>query len=277
VTVLDVRADDGPRHKDLLMSEFTLPSYDTGRRWRFDWILPALFQPRRGFATIAAADSAVWQTPILILALTGLVRTLVAGSLRAAAAASGEMQFPQGWEWYTPEQQAQFQQAMSATSGPVFTYLLPAIMALLGVYLGWLILGWILHLILTMLGGRNSSQQALNVVAWALLPFALRDVVRIAAMWSSGQLLTDLGLSGFAPALDNNWGIYLAALLVYVDVYLIWHILLLGVGVRSGDNLGGPKAWTAVLITVLGLYALRALPALAAAQFSGLTVIRPFF
>ena len=271
------QADDGQCHKDVLMGDFSLPFHDIGRRWRFEWILPALFQPRRAFTEIAAADSAVWQTPILILALTGLMRTLVVGSLRAAAAASGEMQFPPGWEWYTPEQQAQFQQAMSATSGPVFTYLLPAIMALLGVYLGWLILGWILHLILTMLGGRNSSQQALNVVAWALLPFALRDLVRIAAMWSSGQLLTGPGLSGFAPALDNNWSIYLAALLVYADIYLIWHVILLGVGVRSGDNLGRSKAWTAVLITVLGLYAIRALPALAAAQFSGLTVIRPFF
>jgi len=259
------------------MNDSTIPSYIHGRRWRFEWALPVLFSPRRAFAQIVAADGAVWQTPILILLLTGLVRTLVAGSLRAAAAASGEIPLPVGWEWYTPEQQAQFMQAMSATSGPVFTYLLPAIMTLLGVYLGWLIIGWVLHLVLTLMGGRQSSEQALNITAWALLPFAIRDVVRIAAMWSGGQLLTNLGLSGFAPPLDNSWGVYLATLLVYVDIYLIWHIGLLLVGVSRGDGLGRGKVWTAVLVTILSLYALSALPALLMAQFEGLTVIRPFF
>jgi hypothetical protein len=259
------------------MSDSTIPAYTHGRRWRFEWALPVLFTPRRAFAQIVAADGAVWQTPILILLLTGLVRTLVAGGLRAAAAASGEIPLPAGWEWYTPEQQAQFMQAMSATSGPVFTYVLPAVMTLLAVYLGWLIVGWVLHLVLTLMGGRQSSEQALNIVAWALLPFAIRDVVRVVAMWNSGQLLTGLGLSGFAPPLDNNWAVYLAALLVYVDIYLIWHIGLLLTGVSRGDSLGRGKVWTAVLITIIGLYALSALPALLAAQFEGLTVIRPFF
>ncbi|MCB9419018.1 MAG: YIP1 family protein [Ardenticatenaceae bacterium] len=184
---------------------------------------------------------------------------------------------PPGFEYYTPEQQAQFYQAMSATSGPVFTYLLPAVMALLGVYLGWLVLGWVLHLILTMLGGRGSSRQVLNVAAWASLPFAIRSVVRIAAMWNSGQLLTYLGLSGFAPANDGALVLYLSSLLTHVDLYLFWFILLLGIGVRTGENLARFKGWTAVLLTVIFLTLLRAVPALLAAQFSDVTVIRPFF
>ena len=44
--------------------------------------------------------------------------------------------------------------------------------------------------------------------------------------------------------------------------------------VKTGWIIGG---LTAVFITILGLYLLRALPALLAAQFSDLTVIRPFF
>ena len=181
------------------MSDLSVSTYETASRWRFDWVLPVLFRPSRTFAGIVEMETAVWHTPILILVLTGLVNSLVEGGLKAAAAASGQISLPPGWEYYTPEQQAQFQQAMTATSGPVFTYLLPAVIAILGVYLGWLVLGWLLHLGLTLLGGRGSSQQVLNVTAWSLLPFALRDVVRIVAMWNSGQLLTSLGLSGFAP------------------------------------------------------------------------------
>jgi hypothetical protein len=259
------------------MSDLSISTYETAGRWRFDWVLPVLFKPGRTFARIVALETAVWHTPILILVLTGLVNSLVEGGLKAAAAASGQISFPPGWEFYTPEQQAQFQQAMTATSGPVFTYVLPAVVAILGVYLGWLLLGWLLHLGLTLLGGRLSSQQVLNVTAWSLLPFALRDVVRTMAMWNNGQPLTSLGLSGFAPVGEGSGLLYLAALLTFVDIYLLWHWLLLGKGLAAGANLSKVKTWTAVLFTVLVLFLLRGLPALISAQFSDLTVIRPFF
>jgi len=259
------------------MSDLAISTYEPGGRWRFNWVLPVLFQPRRAFARVVEMDTAVWHTPILILILTGLVRTLVDGGLKAAAAASGQITLPQGWEYYTPEQQAQFQQAMTATSGPVFTYLLPAVIAVVGIYLGWLLLGWLLHLGLTLLGGRLSSQQVLNVTAWSLLPFALRDVVRTVAMWNNGQTLTSLGLSGFAPAGEGTMMLYVAALLTFVDIYLLWHWLLLGIGLNAGANLSKLKTWTAVLLTVIVLFLLRGLPALISAQFSDLTVIRPFF
>jgi hypothetical protein len=246
-------------------------------RWRFDWLLPVLFRPRRAFARIARVETAVWQTPILLLILSGLILTLVGGSLRAASLAANPGAPPPGFEYYTPEQQAQLQQAMAATSGPVFTYLLPAVVTILGVYLGWLILGWIIHLGLTLVGGRGSSRQALNFVAWSLLPFVIRDSLRIIAMWLSGQPLATLGLSGFAPTGDGNLAIYLTALLGYVDIYLFWHIALLLIGAGAAENLRRAKVWGVVLVTILSLYLLRGLPALLAAQFSGLTVARPFF
>lgn len=261
------------------MNDLSLNSEELNGRWRFDWLLPALFQPRRTFARIAAAETAVWQTPILILILTGLIRTLVNGSVKAAAnlAAANSGAPPPGFEYYTPEQQAQLQQAMAATSGPVFTYLLPSVVAVIGIYLGWLILGWVIHLGLTLMGGRGSSRQALNIVAWTLLPFAIRDVVRIAAMWATGQPLTALGLSGFAPVGEGTSTIYLTALLSFVDIYLLWHILLLLIGVRAAEPISRAKAWSVALFTVIAFLLIRALPALIAAQFDGLTVVRPFF
>ncbi len=259
------------------MNDSLVSVYERAGRWRFDWVLPVLFRPRRTFAQMATLDTAVSQTPLLILAATALVHALVEGGLKASAAASGQMQYPPGWEYYTPEQQAQFMQAMTATSGPVFTYLLPGVTAVLGVYLGWIVLGWLLHLLLTLLGGRASSRQVLNVTAWALLPFAIRDVVRIVAMWGSGQQLSNLGLSGFAPVGEGLWFVFAAALLAGVDLYFFWHVWLLGVGARAGDQLSKTKAWTAVLFVTLLLFLLRGVPALIAAQFSDITVIRPFF
>ena len=259
------------------MNDVTIPLYESNSRWRFDWILPVLFRPRRTFAQMVQQETAVSHTPLFLLVLTALINALVIGGLKQAALASGQPVLPPGFEYYTPEQQAQYFQAANATSGPVFTYLLPAVMAVISVYVVWLVTGWVLHLLLTLMGGRNSSRQVLNLTAWAMLPFALRTVVRIVAMWLGGQQLTTLGLSGFAPTGEGNLPIFLTALLALVDIYLIWHIVLLIAAARAGDTLSRGKAITAVFITILGLYLLRALPALLAAQFSDLTVIRPFF
>ena len=261
------------------MNDISLDSGEQNGRWHFDWLLPALFQPRRAFVRITAVETAVWQTPILILILASLVRVLVAGSLKAAAnlAAANSGAPPPGFEYYTPEQQAQLQQAMAATSGPVFTYLLPAIVTILGVYLGWLFLSWVIHLGLTLVGGRGSSRQALNFVAWTLLPFAIRDVIRIVAMWISGQPLTALGLSGFGPAGDTAMSLYLTALLSFVDIFFVWHVILLLIGAHTAENISRAKAWGVVLLTIFLFTLLRALPAILAAQFSDLTVVQPFF
>lgn len=247
------------------------------RRWHFGLVLPALFQPRQTFARIVASDRSLVSTPLLVVMLFAVIAALLTGSIKEAAAASGQITLPPGFEWYTPEQQAQFMQAMTATSGPVFLYVLPTIVAVLGVIAGWLVVGWLLHLVLTLMGGRVPSRQTLNVVAWASLPFAVRHAVRAGFMLAEDQLIAYPGLSGFVTGDQGNAAIFAGALLALVDIYLIWHIVLLVFGVRAGDTLSRAKVWTAVLFTVVLVLILRALPALVAAQFSDITVVRPFF
>lgn len=246
-------------------------------RWHFGWVFPTLFQPRQTFQRIASMERGLVSTPLFLLALFAMGSALVRGTIREAALASGQMELPPGWEFYTPEMQAQFQQAMTATSGPVFVYLLPAIVALLGVIVFWVVVGWLLHLLLTLMGGRTSSQQTLNVVAWASLPFMLREGVRIAAMLATGEAIAFPGLSGFVTGDAGIAAIFSTALLSQIDLYLLWHIGLLIVGVRVGNNLSRGKVWIAVLFTVVLILLVRTAPALIAAQFGDLTIVRPFF
>jgi hypothetical protein len=249
---------------------------ERSRRLHFDWLMPALFRPRRTFAEIVAQPHGVWLTPLLVLSATGLVHAIVAGVFKQAAAQSGGMSLPPGFEYYTPEQQAQFQQAMAATSGPVFVYVFPAILSILGVWVGWLIVSGLLHLTFTLLGGRSSTSLASNLVAWGGLPLALRDVVRIVAMLVSRQLITHPGLSGFASADDGGFSIYLTQLLGLIDLYLIWHFVLLAIGARAGTGLTKLKAWAGPLITLLVVLLVQALFGYLSVQLSSLDTIRPF-
>ena len=90
----------------------------------------------------------------------------------------------------------------------------------------WLVVSWLLHLVLTLLGGRGTSQGAINVVAWASLPFVVRAVVQIVAMLLTDGLVTGGGLSGFAPSGEGSLNVFLASLLGQIDLYFIWHVIL---------------------------------------------------
>jgi hypothetical protein len=259
------------------MTETELVQTESPGRFQFAWVSQALFRPRGAFAKITAQNRGVWLTPLLILTLTTLLRVGVAGWVRQNFAIAGEMPLPPDFQYYSPEQQAQFMQAMQSTQGPVFIYVFPAISGLLTVWLGWLLVGGLLHLVLTMLGGRGDTMAAINLVAWASLPFALRDLVRVAALVVSRQSISSPGLAGFAPAELSGFMAYLAAWLPVIDIYLIWHMALLVVGVRSASSLSRGKAIGGPVVTVLLVLALWALVSFFVARLGSLTVIRPFF
>ncbi len=256
--------------------DLLLTPAEPNKTWRFDLVLPVLFRPRSALARVLSIHHPTWRTPLLLLILTAAAFAVVAGSIKAAAAAAGQITFPPGFEYYTPEQQAQFQQAATATNNTTFNYLLPALGAVLGVIIVWFLIGWLLHLLLILFGGRGTSQAALNIAAWAALPVMVRYLVQIAVMLTSDQLVAGQGLAGFAPAGEGFGVAILGGILANIDIYLVWQILLLYVGVRLSSQLSRAKSWVAVLLTIFIVLTLRVLPGAILAQFGGLTVIQPF-
>ena len=251
--------------------------YQRPQRFHFEWVPGVIFHPRQIFQMIAEQNTGVWLTPMFILTLTTLILVFATGSIQQKMALQGEVSLPPGYEYYTPEQQAQFQSAMSATSSPVFVYVLPAIIGVVKVWVGWLLVGGLIHLLLTLLGGRGDTGSAMNLVAWASLPFAIRDLVRTSALLVTQKTISAPGLAGFAPSSGTDWGMFLIAFLGLVDIYLIWHIVLLIIGARTTQGLTRTKAATAVILTLLLIVSLQALIGFLTGKLSGLTIIRPFF
>ena len=115
-------------------------------------------------------------------------------------------------------------------------------------------------------------QSALNVVAWASLPFAVRDLLRVIFMLSTGHAIISPGLSGFASSAG-----FLSQLLMRFDIFLIWNIFLLVMGFGIAEGLSRGKAITGVLVVILlVLFAQAGLGALLSG-IGGTAVQRPFF
>ena len=246
------------------------------RRWHSDLIWPVLRHPQRVLPTIASSLQPLWLTPLVVLSALALLQVLAAVPMRQAAAASTMVELPTDYQYLTPEEQAQFQSSLSASGGPMFTTVFPALAALSRVWLGWLIAAAVLHLVLTLFGARATMGSILNRVGWAGLPFAVQSAVRIAALIITRKLITAPGLSGFGPAGDSFGAALATNVLGQVDLFLIWCFLLLVLSLRAQDDPGRSKAWAAVLVTLLVMLILTALPGALVAQLGGLTIVRPF-
>jgi len=246
------------------------------RGWRFDLVAPLFVRPRAALAQVVAQNRPLWRTPVLLLILATAARALLVGSINAAAKAGGEPVLPSGFEFYTPEQQAQFMQAATASNNVTFNYILPTLGAVAGAVIVWLLISWLLHLILTLLGGRGTSQQAINVVAWSSLPLVLRALVQVIAILVTDQVIASPGLSGFAPAGEGSLHALLASALSQIDIYFIWQIVLIAIGARLSSQLRWGRVLFALALTVIIVMTLRALPSVILARFGDLTVIQPF-
>ena len=259
------------------MSEATLLPEQRPRRFHFEWTLPTFIRPRHTFKQISLETRGVWQTAILILTLTAILNVVGAGLIRQSDPAASQVELPPDFEYYTPEMQAQYMQAAQLTSGPVFVYVFPAITGVLGVWIGWLIVGGLVHLLLTLLGGRGSTTHTMNIAAWAMLPLALRDLVRLAATVIGGHAITSPGVSGFIAADAAGFSLYLKHLLGLVDLYVVWRIALLIIGVQAGDSLPAGRVIVSISILMILLLLAQAALGFLVGSLGSLTVVRPFF
>jgi hypothetical protein len=253
------------------MTDITLNQRST-RRFDFARLRDILFHPRRAFQALSSEPRATWLTPMLVLTITAILVVLVAGYLKSQAALTGETPLPRDWQYWTPEMQDNYMRAQQATQGPVFMYVIPLVGSLTGLWLGWLLLAALLHFGSTLVGGRGSMQSALNIVAWASLPFVVRDILRIVFMLSAGHAITSPGLSGFSSSTG-----FVAQLLTRADIFLIWNVILLVIGFAIADGLPRGKAVTGILVVVLIVLLAQAGLGTLSSGFGGLAVQRPFF
>lgn len=242
------------------------------RRFDFPRIWATLIHPRQVFTEMTSGTRAVWSTPMLVLSLMAALVVFVGGYLKSRAALMGEIPLPPDWQFWTSEMQNNYMQAQQATQGPVFTYIIPLVGASTALWLGWLVLAGLLHLGSTLLGGRGSMQSALNIVAWASLPFALRDLLRILFMLSTGHAIVSPGLSGFAVN-ASLW----SQLLARTDIFLIWNVTLLVIGFGIVDNLPRGKAMAGVVVVMLIVLVAQAGLGMLGSGLGGTVIQRPFF
>jgi hypothetical protein len=221
-------------------------------------------RPRVTLEYLNENEKRAWWLPALLGLLLAVLPILVAAPIttRQSREAFLANQEQIAERYGTQQDPAQMEQALSIATNPLITTIFPAVVGGLGRIAGWLIWAGVLYLAGMALGGRSTYGALFRMVVWAWLPYTVRGLLQTVYIVASGQLITNPGLSGLVkqpqsvselftapPSLGQT---LCAAGLGVIDLYLVWNLILLVIGVSVTTRLPKRKA---VLVT-LGVWIL---------------------
>ena len=133
----------------------------------------------------------------------------------------------------------------------------------------WLLSAGVLYFLGLVAGGEANFAQSFAILVWSWLPYALRNLVMAAYVAYSGQLINQ-GLSFLVATGDQtkdaaNW---LYSLLSQIDLFYLWHLILVVVGLATVGRFSKAKATIVGLIYLAVTTALSLVPTLIGTLFS---------
>ncbi len=133
-----------------------------------------------------------------------------------------------------------------SSSTSILATILPAIMGIAGVVIGYIVCVVVIFGMGLAMGGKATFKQLLPVAVWSTLPLVVRKVIQAAASLVTGRMAV-AGFSGLFTMAERVSMPLLYTLLEQLDVYLVWNLVLLGIGVATTSRLKASKAVVIVL------------------------------
>ena len=257
-------------------SDVELNLQDKKQKRNLRWLYSQLVKPRATLHTINEQQKNIWLTPLLVISVLSILLVLVAAPIRRNTIQMG-LTTPPDFQYYSPDQQAQFLNAQATQTSPIFLYVFPVVFGLVSIWLSWFLLSSILHLVLTLTGSHAPSLKSYNLVGWAMLPLGVRSLVQIIGMIVMRSTINGAGLSGLLGSDVSGVAAYLAAFLGLVDIFFIWMGLLLVLGVRDFSGLSKSKAVLATIGTIFIFMLIFALPGFLKSILSNLSIGQYYF
>ncbi len=229
-------------------------------------------RPRSTFEQVLAFPRWKWAVPAVLGLLAAAVLVAMSAQLLAEQAAQQQAiaysQIQGQLEGMTEAQREQVRQQMGMMSTPVAVAATTFALRSAGLFIGWAIGTLIIYFGLV-IGGLEIGFGALfSAYSWTSLPFVARDLADAAFVSISGTLRVNPGLSYFlstgdvlADARNPLW-----VLTGQIDLFFLWHLILVYALIRAARPKGGAIGLT--LVYTLIYLALRVLPAIATAQLS---------
>jgi hypothetical protein len=235
-----------------------------GRRHALGLLLDLVDRPAVALGEIVARPRWRWLLPV-VLTIAAMVTLAIVSNPLAAERAQQVMQ----------QQLALLSTAQAQAAGAwIDRFQQPAVLLattigaqLLGLALSWLIAAVILFFTSLIAGGDVTFSGLFSAMPWVWLPFALRDAIQAVYVLVKGTLIANQGLSYLVStgnAVDDAQNLWYNVL-ARVDLFTIWHIVLVAVVLCVLPRFTKGKAFALTLVYVAVSLGLRLLPSVLSA------------
>ncbi len=231
---------------------------ETERRNVFSLLIGIIDQPYRTLRYISIHPRWLWLIPAILL-IAGLALEVAISAPLTAELSAQEMQ---RMSLQMTEEQREMMTNMAS----------PTMIAVSGIAFGaitmiiaWLFRSAVLHFATVTVGSDGKFSAMFSVVLWTQLPFFLGNLTRVAYVLINNRLVAHNGLSFLATTGDRiaNARNLLYIFLARIDLFLLWHLFLLVMGVAAVTHFSRRKStgvvlayWVLETLIILGLSAL---------------------
>jgi len=207
-----------------------------------------------------------WVMPALLVLVGLVVFSVVTAPLTSELALR---QAQQQMASLPPQQAEQAAAQVERFTSPSMMAAFSIIGGLVALAVTWLLGAGVLYFLGLVAGGEANFAQSLAILVWSWLPYALRNLVLAAYVAYSGQLISQ-GLSFLVATGDQakdtaNW---LYSLLSQIDLFYLWHLILVIVGLAAVGRLSKTKATIVGLVYLAATTALSLVPVFIGSLFS---------
>jgi hypothetical protein len=217
--------------------------------WRalFGWI----DQPKKTLRYVIKEPKwPLWLAPALIVLVAVIIVSVVSAPFVSQMSRQQAEEQIQAQMASLPQEQAeQMTASLETFTSPLFLAVTTIALTTLGLIVTWLVRGALLFFVGYFLGTDSRYIQMFTLVLWAWLPFALRDLVQAVYVLLNGQLAINKGLSFLVASGDQvqNAGNLLYGFLAQIDIFLVWHLLLVGIGIAVSTRSTSTKTALATI------------------------------
>lgn len=210
----------------------------------------------------AAARPRVWWVPALLLVLGAVLVVLITGPYQVTLANERTTQMLERITAKMTEEQARTVREASGTMTLQRYQLTTLVPTIILAGLGWVLRGAVVHFSSMALGGTSAWGPTFAVSLWCMLPFFVRDVLLSAYVLLNQKVVEHQGLSFLVATGDwlKNSSNLMYALLSSFDPFVLWHLLLFGLGIAVATRLGRAKAFVLAVLVWAVFTAVKLIP-----------------
>ncbi|HOA24332.1 MAG TPA: YIP1 family protein [Aggregatilineales bacterium] len=213
------------------------PAGPAARLTPLDALVGVLVRPRHTFERMRDAAHGYWWV-VFVLALVVLIISTVATvpievEVQQAAFEAQIEQF----EDLPPEQLAQIEQTQRIFSSTVVLSVINTATGIVGLLFRYVLRAGLLFLLGLALGGQASFKQVWRMAVWTTLPLVIGSLVSAIAVIATGNLPAAGLTTIFSDAELASVSPVLIALLSRIDLYTLWSLALIAVGMVATARL----------------------------------------